>query len=156
MENNSFLPENWRQMIAKNILYERERLNLNQRQLSEHLGKKDPTTISTWENAKGTFNLDVLMSLCVLFDRSPNQMLCEDLSIKPQPPNGKAKKLEPHTSQSDSVLTGQGSESRVVEMDVGGVSSASESPPSVVEKGKVQAMERKLLEMMLELQDLKG
>lgn len=149
MEINSLFPENWREIVARNILTERERLNLNQRQLSEKMGKKDPTTISKWENAEGTFNLDVLIGLCRLFGRTPNELLCEDLIYKPpQPPPKKGK----HTEGGEELQ--RHVEKELQEMDAGGVSMASESPPPKAEKEEIHAMKKQMLEMMMKLEEM--
>ncbi len=146
MEINSFFPDNWREIVAKNILTERERLNLNQRQLSELMGKKDPTTISKWENAEGTFNLDVLVSLCKLFGRTPTQMLFEDLLFKPPSPPPKK------SNDTEGGDLHRHVERELQEMDVGGVSKAAESPPA--DKTEIQEMRKKMLEMMLQLESM--
>jgi transcriptional regulator with XRE-family HTH domain len=168
MEFNSFLNVDWRKTIAKNILFEREKLNLNQKQLAEHIGKKDSTTISHWENAKGTFNLDVLMTLCELFGKTPNQMLCEDLTTDSSPNGSPPRPLHRSGANGKGISPPPVAQTALV-LDVGGVSKATESPPlstagdrleatgdSPPTSKKVKDMERKLLEMMLELQDLKG
>lgn len=128
--------ENWRIILARNIESERDRLSLNQEELAKRLGLNSYATVSVWENARGLPKMEIFEKLCTEFNRTPTEMMYEDLSLKPPPDDGLPK------------------ESQVKEMDVGGASKASESPPQKGEKEEIQEMRKQMLEMMMKLEEM--
>lgn len=130
--------ENWKQILAKNIEMERNRLNLNQNDLAELVGLGSYATISVWENARGLPKMEIFERLCRVFGRTPTQLMYENLSDQPPP------KLKPIPTEGGELQ----------ETDVG-ASKATESPPPKGKEERLQAAERKILDLTLELRELR-
>ena len=138
------------------------------------LGKSQ---ISLYENGKSYPPIPIARKICNYFNLSLSELF--EMDLRPSaPPNGSPPRpLHRAGANGSSNSPPEPSRQVALVLDVGGVSTATESPPlssegSPLDKGvlsdstaatesppqeeKVKKMERKLLEMMLELQDLKG
>jgi transcriptional regulator with XRE-family HTH domain len=136
------MPENWREILAKNIIEERTRLNLLQKELANKVGLKDASAISVWENGKGRFNIDILVALCGIFGRTPNDMMYSYL-IGESPPPTRPPERPPSGENTEGVV-----------QESGGVARAA---PLAQNKGDdLKEMRRQMLEMMMKLENLDG
>ncbi len=59
--------------VAKNLLYQRKKNNLTQKELADKLGVKH-NSISSWENGTNSIDIETLFKLCEIFDISVNDM----------------------------------------------------------------------------------
>ncbi len=59
--------------IAANLRYFRKRSALSQQQLADLLGVKF-NTVSSWENAKNSIDIEILFRMCEIFNCSVNDM----------------------------------------------------------------------------------
>ena len=139
---NTILEEKWREILAKNILSERKRLDLSQVALANKLGAKEGSTVSFWENGKGEFNVATLMKLCAIFSRMPNDLLTTDLRDSPpsQPP-------ERHNKEEADTVEGGHKQPAAAKR---------EEPPPKAEKGELQAMRRQVLEVLNKIEEMES
>ena len=59
--------------IAKNILYQRKKSGLTQKELAERINVKN-TSVSNWERGDNSIDIETLVKLCEVFNVSLNDM----------------------------------------------------------------------------------
>ena len=75
-----------REEIAKNLLYYRKRAGMTQKELATAIGAKN-TSVSNWEKAQNSMDIETLARICKLFGVSVSEMLgafaYEPVSVNP-------------------------------------------------------------------------
>jgi transcriptional regulator with XRE-family HTH domain len=75
-----------REEIAKNLLYYRKRAGMTQKELAAAIGAKN-TSVSNWEKAQNSMDIETLARICKLFGVSVSEMLgafaYEPVSVNP-------------------------------------------------------------------------
>lgn len=141
---------NWSELFSRNIRFEREKLGFTQLDLAQRVGLDSSTTVAIWENGKGLPRMTIFHQLCVLFEKSPNELMYMDLSAPHPPlsttPNGggglrAAAMLAPAPPGID-VGVGAGNGSPPTPLSI------AESPPG---ETKLDEIEDKLLDALQEL-----
>lgn len=135
------VPSNWQEILANNIKIEMKRLGWDQQKLATELGFDSRATISIWITAKGLPRLDTLIKLCLLFDRTPNGLMIEDLGNSPPP----IKRYDRET----------------IDVELGGQQPAAaqpeqEKPPKREKEDRLNEIERKFIDIAIELRELRG
>lgn len=132
--------------FSENLRYLRLRNGTTLVELGElfDLGKSQ---ISLYENGKSYPPIPVARKICKHFNISMDDMFETDL--RPEPPP--QRKLTPIT---EGVELQRHVERELQEMDAGGVSMVSESPPPKAEKEEIHAMKKQMLEMMMKLEEM--
>ena len=137
-------PMDWEGFFAKNLRTERSRLGITQQDLASKLGMKSGATVTQWEKSTSFPNLETFVRICNFFLKTPTQMLYEDLTSFSPP---KLNKL----SDGDSEGTNSGGRGQPTASVL-----ASESPPPQGQEARVMEAERKLIDLMVEIRDLRG
>lgn len=147
VQNNRIFPADWRVLFGQNIEHERSRLGLSLVQLAKKMNLATGSAVFEWERPDGGLpRMLVLVELCKLFNRTPDELMTKDL--RKLPPNG-GKNDSPHS------ITGAGTG----ETDVGGAAQPTAQPPplSTAEPPpkRYEELEEKLLELMLEVKQIR-
>ena len=136
-------PKNWQDLLAQNIRSERRRLLIDQNQLAEKLGLDSRATISIWETAKGLPKMEVFEKMCIVFERTPTELMYEDLTGKSPPPKLKSVPGEEGEASKEGGR-GQPTGSQLPEED---------KPPKE-DKEDLKEVRRQLLQLMNKVEEL--
>ena len=134
-------PKNWQDVLAQNIRSERRRLLIDQNQLAEKLGLDSRATISIWETAKGLPKMEVFEKMCIVFERTPTELMYEDLTDTSPP---KLKSVPGASETSKEGGRGQPTGSQLPEED---------KPPKE-DKEDLKEVRRQLLQLMNKVEEL--
>lgn len=104
-----------RKNIARNILYYRKKLNLNQKELAGRLSVGN-SAISNWEKELNSPDIDTLFEMCRVFDININEMcgiednssIEGDIAVKKSP--------EPESGSEDKKITLEESNALLVKL----------------------------------------